>query len=144
MWNLDPFLAVINTQDPLELSHHGPVRIAFIANHLPFFPCLPEALICFLATNILALTVIALSWPQWYLVCICVHLWVLACKSLISAVQQLYVMTSIVCCVTARTARSAVSMLTHDRSTAPAVAAVEDGVVVCVFVTLGNLVATEK
>lgn len=49
---LDPFLAVINTRVPLELSHQCPVRTAFIANRKAFFsfPCFPEALICFLAT----------------------------------------------------------------------------------------------
>lgn len=36
--------------------------------------------------------------------------------------------------MTPMAARRAASMLTHDRSTAPAVAAVEDGMVVCVCV----------
>lgn len=113
--NLDPFLAVINTRDPLELSHHCPVWIAFIVNHITYPPPMFSwSLDLFLVTvhnNIYA------------------HLRVLACKSAISAVQQLYVMTRIICCVTPMTAHRATSMLTHDRSTALAAAAVEDGMV---------------
>lgn len=73
---------------------------------------------------------IALSWPQRYLICRYAHMHVLACKSPISVAQQLYVITRIICCVTPMTARRAASMLTRDRSTAVAIAAVEDGMVV--------------
>lgn len=75
---------------------------------------------------------VALSWPRRYLVCIYTHLRVLACKLLISA-EQLYVMTRIICCVTPMAASHATSMLPHDRVTAPDVAAVEDGMLVCVY-----------
>ena len=131
------------TLDPLELSLPCQGSFYCKSRSLVFLLCFHDHL--FFSSCMWAPFMTALSRPEHYLVCISMHLRVVACISLIAAAQQLYVMPGIACCVTPMTDYCAASMLTHDRSISPAVAAVEDRTMVhvreCMGVTLGNLVA---
>lgn len=111
LWNVDPFLVVINMPCSLEQHHPCPVRIPFIGNRVAFFPLKPWSVFSDCVWTMIALLYAGLSG----VLCACAHTrTVFSCVNVQQ--QRLYVTTRIICHVTPVTAHHAVITRTHDRS----------------------------